>query len=41
MLRMVSHHWVDDPRFTANIDRIRPGLAAYEFAVVQAWAGKQ
>ena len=41
MLRMVSHHWVDDPRFTANIDRIRPGLAAYEFAAVQAWAGKQ
>lgn len=38
MLKMVSHHWVSDPRFTANIDGIRPGLAAYERAAVQAWA---
>lgn len=38
MLKNVSHVWVDDPRFTANLDRVRPGLAAYQFAAVQAWA---
>lgn len=39
-LAQVSHVWVNDPRFTANIDRVRPGLAAYQFAAVQAWAAK-
>lgn len=40
LLAQVSHLWVSDPRFTANIDQVRPGLAAYEFAAVQAWAEK-
>lgn len=41
MLRNVSQMWVNDPRFTANIDKVRSGLAAYQYAAVQAWAGKQ
>ena len=41
MLRLVSQSWVHDPRFTANIDQIRPGLAAYQYAAVQAWAEAQ
>jgi len=28
--------WVTDPRFTKNIDKAKPGLAAYKFAAVQA-----
>jgi len=28
--------WVNDPRFTKNIDKARIGLAAYEFAAVRA-----
>jgi DNA-binding transcriptional MerR regulator len=28
--------WVNDPRFTKNIDKPRPGLAAYKYAAVQA-----
>lgn len=28
--------WVNDPRFTKNIDKPKPGLAAYKFAAVQA-----
>ena len=28
--------WVNDPRFTKNIDKARPGLAAYSYAAVQA-----
>jgi MerR family transcriptional regulator, thiopeptide resistance regulator len=28
--------WVNDPRFTRNIDKARPGLAAYSYAAVQA-----
>ena len=32
----LSHIWVDDPRFTKNIDKARPGLARYQFDAVQA-----
>lgn len=39
MLRSVSNLWVEDERFTRNIDALRPGLAAYQHAAVQAWAG--
>ena len=28
--------WVNDPRFTRNIDKAKPGLAAYSYAAVQA-----
>jgi hypothetical protein len=28
--------WVNDPRFTKNIDKARIGLAAYQFAAVRA-----
>ncbi len=28
--------WVNDPRFTKNIDKARDGLAAYSYAAVQA-----
>ena len=28
--------WVNDPRFTKNIDKARSGLAAYSYAAVQA-----
>lgn len=28
--------WVTDPRFTKNIDKAEPGLAAYKYAAVQA-----
>ena len=41
MLRGVSNMWVEDERFTRNIDALRPGLAAYQHAAVQAWAGKE
>ena len=30
--------WVNDPRFTKNIDKRRDGLAAYSYAAVQALA---
>ena len=33
--------WVNDPRFTKNIDKARPGLAAYSYAAVQALAASQ
>lgn len=29
--------WVDDPRFTRNIDKAQQGLAAYQRAAVKAW----
>lgn len=32
--------WVNDPRFTKNIDKAKPGLAAYQYAAVQALAGQ-
>lgn len=41
MLKNVSNLWVQDPRFTRNIDRAREGLAAYQYAAVQAWASKK
>ena len=28
--------WVNDPRFTKNIDKAKPGLAAYSYAAVEA-----
>ena len=33
--------WVNDPRFTKNIDKARAGLAAYEYAAVQALAASR
>ena len=30
--------WVNDPRFTKNIDKARPGLATYSYTAVQALA---
>ncbi|WP_425147802.1 MerR family transcriptional regulator [Deinococcus sp.] len=35
----LSELWVNDPRFTKNIDKARSGLAAYQRAAVQAWVG--
>jgi len=32
--------WVNDPRFTKNIDKAREGLAAYSYAAVQALAAR-
>lgn len=29
--------WVQDARFTRNIDKARPGLAAFQRAAVKAW----
>jgi DNA-binding transcriptional MerR regulator len=36
MHRRLGELYVNDPRFTANIDRIRPGLAAYACAAFAA-----
>jgi MerR family transcriptional regulator, thiopeptide resistance regulator len=33
--------WVNDPRFTKNIDKAKPGLAAYQYAAVQALAASR
>ncbi len=33
--------WVNDPRFTKNIDKTREGLAAYSYAAVQALIASQ
>lgn len=33
--------WVNDPRFTKNIDKAREGLAAYSYAAVQALAASR
>ncbi|THF69375.1 MerR family transcriptional regulator [Deinococcus sp. Arct2-2] len=41
MFSNVSEMWVGDPRFTKNIDKARAGLAAYQYAAVQAWAKEQ
>ncbi|WP_019010708.1 MerR family transcriptional regulator [Deinococcus aquatilis] len=38
MFANVSEMWVNDPRFTQNIDKARAGLAAYQARAVQAWA---
>jgi len=32
--------WVNDPRFTKNIDKPKPGLAAYKYAAVVALVAK-
>lgn len=34
----LARMWVDDDRFTKNIDKAREGLAAYQSAAAQAWA---
>lgn len=41
MLKGISDLWVNDERFTRNIDKARAGLAAYQHAAVQAWADAQ
>ncbi|WP_235910284.1 MerR family transcriptional regulator [Deinococcus kurensis] len=41
MMRGLAQMWVADERFTRNIDRARPGLAAYQSAAVTAWADAQ
>lgn len=41
MLGGVSNLWVNDPRFTKNIDKAQEGLAAYQHAAVQAWVKAQ
>ncbi|MFC4639764.1 MerR family transcriptional regulator [Deinococcus hohokamensis] len=41
MMRGLAQMWVQDERFTRNIDKARPGLAAYQSAVVDAWADSQ
>lgn len=38
LLRGLAQLWVEDARFTRNIDRARPGLAAYQSAAVLAWS---
>jgi MerR family transcriptional regulator, thiopeptide resistance regulator len=32
--------WVNDPRLAKNIDKARPGLAAYQYAAVRALAAR-
>ena len=39
MYANLSELWVNDPRFTKNIDKARAGLAAYQRAAVLAWVG--
>ncbi|GGK12224.1 hypothetical protein GCM10008955_01830 [Deinococcus malanensis] len=41
MMRSLALMWIQDERFTHNIDRARPGLAAYQSSAVTAWAGSQ
>lgn len=41
MMVGLAQMWVEDERFTRNIDRARPGLAAYQSAAVLAWASSQ
>ena len=41
MMRGLAQMWVQDDRFTRNIDRAGPGLAAYQSAAVTAWADAQ
>ena len=41
MMRGLAALWVQDERFTRNIDRARSGLAAYQSAAVTAWADAQ
>jgi DNA-binding transcriptional MerR regulator len=37
----LAQMWVDDERFTSNIDKAREGLAAYQSAAARAWAAAQ
>ena len=37
----LAQMWVDDDRFTKNIDRAGEGLAAYQSAAARAWAAAQ
>lgn len=41
MMRGLAAMWVQDERFTRNIDKTRSGLAAYQSAAVTAWADAQ
>ena len=41
MMAGLAQLWAEDARFTQSIDRARAGLAAYQSAAVQAWAGAQ
>jgi hypothetical protein len=34
----LAQMWVDDDRFTKNIDKAGEGLAAYQSAAARAWA---
>ncbi|MFC4427617.1 MerR family transcriptional regulator [Deinococcus navajonensis] len=38
MMRGLAQMWIQDERFTRNIDKARTGLAAYQSSVVAAWA---
>jgi DNA-binding transcriptional MerR regulator len=38
LMRGLAQMWVQDERFTRNIDRARAGLAAYQSAAVTVWA---
>lgn len=38
LFRNLARMWVEDERFTRNIDKARPGLAAYQSAAALAWA---
>jgi MerR family transcriptional regulator, thiopeptide resistance regulator len=41
MLENLASLWVEDPRFAANYEKIRPGLAAYMRDAAKAWAAKK
>ncbi|WP_245808382.1 MerR family transcriptional regulator [Deinococcus hopiensis] len=41
MFRSLAQMWVEDERFTHNIDKAGPGLAAYQSAAAVAWADAQ
>jgi len=34
----LAQMWVDDDRFTKNMDKARNGLAAHQSAAARAWA---
>jgi DNA-binding transcriptional MerR regulator len=37
MFGNLANVWVDDPRFTKNIDKAKPGLAQFQHDAVKAW----
>jgi DNA-binding transcriptional MerR regulator len=39
-MKGLADMWVNDPRFTKNIDKTAPGLAAFKHAAVQVYAGE-